>query len=108
MEKAVSRSLRVLLEDHLYWAVVADRYSESAQGARYLEGYLRTPDGRPLARGFVFELLRRRMVAKMAGQMRAQGMIRLGQGRVQKAGIEDLEAVSTFLGSKSYIMGGDK
>ncbi len=34
--------------------------------------------------------------------------MRLGIGRVQKCGIEDLEALSTFLGSKSYVMGGDK
>ena len=37
-----------------------------------------------------------------------QGLLRLGRGNVQKTGIEDLEALSTFLGSKSWVMGGEK
>ena len=122
----------MLLEDHLYWALVFDRYV--CQQARYMQGLLRRADGQPAAKGFFFEPIRRWMVDKMSKQAHEQGqwsagkqkpvwnlhlnssflctiylgLSRLGAGKVQKCGIEDLEAISTFLGSKSYVMGGDK
>jgi Glutathione S-transferase, C-terminal domain len=37
-----------------------------------------------------------------------QGLGRHSKGDLQRMGIEDLTAVSTFLGSKTFMLGGDK
>ena len=58
--------------------------------------------------GLHFEMYRRGSVRKLTQQAYSQGLLRVGRGNVQKMGIEDLEAISTFLGTKTFIMGGDK
>ena len=100
-EKAVSRSLRVLMEDHLYWVIVIDRYVNE-------KGLHLHRDFFPASPKLAFEVYRRRAVRKLTGQAYGQGLLRLGKGAVQKQGIEDLEALSTFLGTKTYLMGGDR
>ncbi len=71
-ERAVSRSLRVLLEDHLYWVFVIDRYVN--QEAKYLKDL--SPSGGcrvGLFTEFIFELRRRRAVVAVTNQAYHQG-----------------------------------
>lgn len=99
-QRCVSRALRITMEEHLYWVIVIDRYVYE-QG-KHLHGFF--PSSPPLP----FEVYRRRAVKKLTAQAHGQGLLRLGRGAVQKAGIEDFEALSTFLGTKKYLMGGDR
>lgn len=105
-EKAVSRSLRVLLEDHFYWVFVMDRYMN--QQGRYLDQVYSWVDTNSVLSRIQFEIYRRRAVRKLTSQALGQGLARCGPGDVQKIGIADLEAISALLGSKSFVMGGEK
>jgi len=101
-EKIVSRGLRIMLEDHYYWSFVIERYV--VQGAHYVRNFCsaRFPTEE------AFEKYRLSAVKKLTQQCHNQGMLRTGTGNAQKNGIEDLEALSTFLGNKTYILGGDQ
>lgn len=44
----------------------------------------------------------------MSRQIYHQGLSRLGKGEIQRMGVETLQTLSTFLGSKLYLMGGDQ
>eukprot|EP00095_Tigriopus_kingsejongensis_P008135 maker-scaffold1462_size40154-snap-gene-0.10 protein:Tk08135 transcript:maker-scaffold1462_size40154-snap-gene-0.10-mRNA-1 annotation:"gst-n-metaxin-like protein" len=105
-EKAVARSMRILLEDHFYWVFIMDRYMN--QQARYMDQVYAWVDTKSLLSRAQFEIYRRKVVKKLSSQAFGQGLVRLGRGAVQKMGIEDLEAISALLGTKSYVMGGDK
>ncbi|TRY76585.1 hypothetical protein TCAL_00118, partial [Tigriopus californicus] len=98
--------LRVLLEDHFYWVFVMDRYMN--QQGRYLDQVYSWVDSQSVLSRIQFEFYRRRAVKKLTNQALGQGLARCGPGDVQKMGIADLEAISALLGSKSFVMGGEK
>ena len=100
----MARSLRIMLEEHLYWSLVVENYVSARLAG--LESVMRTPGG--LFGALFMRVYKRLAIAHMSGLAHAQGMLRLGKGNAQRVGIEDLEAVSTFLGTKSYLMGGEK
>lgn len=93
------------MEDHFYWVMIIDRYVN--QQAQHLKNFFPISP-QDLWASISFEMYRRRAVKKLTQQAYCQGLLRLGRGNVQKMGIEDLESLSTFLGSKTYLMGGDK
>lgn len=83
-----------MLEDHLYWILMYDRYVDN--DAKYLTQFW------PMN-----EVCRLAAVKKMKNQCYMQGISRFCKGDIQKMGIEDLQAISNYLGSKLYLMGGD-
>jgi len=94
-EKAISKAFRALIEDHLYWIIVYDRYVEN-QG-KHLKTFMPA----------INEYYRTLAVRMMTRQCYHQGLGRLGKGEIQRMGVETLQTLSTFLGSKLYLMGGD-
>ena len=46
--------------------------------------------------------------SKMSMQTQCQGLGRHNKGDLQRMGIEDLQSISSYLGSKTYMLGGDK
>ena len=40
--------------------------------------------------------------------LKVQSMARHGKGDIHRMGVEDLQSLSNFLGSKLYLMGGDQ
>jgi hypothetical protein len=105
-DKAVARSMRILLEDHLYWILMVERYVEHE--ARHLKDLVSRLHNHDAVHAAMFERYRRMAVSKMATQTYCQGLGRHGKGDLQRMGIEDLQAVSSFLGSKTFVLGGDK
>lgn len=83
-----------MLEEHLYWILMYDRYVDNE--AKHLTQFW------PLN-----EVCRLAAVRKMSNQCYMQGISRHCKGDIQRMGIEDLQAISNYLGSKLYLMGGD-
>jgi len=103
-EKSVSRSFRLMLEDHFHWCLFADRWvNRDGRDMHKLYGAIEGLG----SSGCPFHMMSGTL-HRMKGQAYGQGVARLGRGSVQKMGIEDLEAISTFLGAKSFVMGGEK
>jgi hypothetical protein len=88
-----------MLEDHLYWILMCDRYVDK--------------DGKDLIKYFpninphVFNCYRHFQSTTIKSEAHGQGMSRHCKGDIQRMGVEDLQTLSTFLGSKLYLMGGD-
>eukprot|EP00094_Tigriopus_californicus_P000121 TCALIF_00118-PA protein Name:"Similar to faxc Failed axon connections homolog (Xenopus tropicalis)" AED:0.20 eAED:0.20 QI:0/0/0/0.66/1/1/3/0/323 len=78
------------------------------QQGRYLDQVYSWVDSQSVLSRIQFEFYRRRAVKKLTNQALGQGLARCGPGDVQKMGIADLEAISALLGSKSFVMGGEK
>ncbi len=68
-----------MLEDHLYWILMYFRYVDN-QGASLQQ-------------------------SKMSKQCFEQGISRHGKGDIQRMGVETLQSISNYLGSKLYLMG---
>ena len=80
-EKAISKAFRALMEDHLYWIIVYDRYVEH-QG-KHLKTFMPS----------INEYYRTLAVRKMTRQCYSQGLSRLGKGDIQRMGVETLQVV---------------
>ena len=78
-EKAIAKAFRALMEDHLYWIIVYDRYVEH-QG-KHLKTFMPA----------INEYYRTLAVRKMSRQCYHQGLSRLGKGEIQKMGVETLQ-----------------
>ena len=105
-DKAIARSMRILMEDHLYWVLMVERYVHHE--ARHLKDLVRRLHKNEKVHSLIFERYRQMAVKKMSIQTYCQGLGRHTKGDLQRMGIEDLTAISSFLGSKTYILGGDK
>ena len=91
-EKSISRAFRSLLEDHFYWILVYDRYVENE--GKHLKQFCPQID----------ENYRIAAVQKIKKQCFNQGISRHSKGDIQKMGIEDLQSISNYLGSKVFFM----
>ena len=80
-EKAISKAFRALMEDHLYWIIVYDRYVEH-QG-KHLKTFMPS----------INEYYRTLAVRHMTRQCYNQGLSRLGKGDIQRMGVETLQVV---------------
>lgn len=98
--------MRILMEDHLYWIIMVERYVHHE--ARHLKDLVRKLSSNDSIHSMIFERYRRMASKKLAMQTYCQGLGRHSKGDLQRMGIEDLQAVSSFLGSKTYMLGGDK
>lgn len=96
---AVAWSLERLLEEHLYWLVVHDRWAVDSnfdKGPRQF--FLKAPAP---VRPFVVPLIRR----QVRKALHAQGLGRHTAAERAELGRGDLDAVSTILGSNRYLLG---
>jgi len=100
-QRAVSRALIRMLDEHLYFAVVSDRWLndnnwEILRGTFFdmIPGFIR---------GFITGKIR----AKVRSDLIAQGLARHSpEAQAQRAG-QDLKAVSDILGDKPFLFGNE-
>lgn len=100
MERAIARCVRILLEDHLHWVLLIDRYVDKE--GKDLGGPERKGS---FVNKITSELARRRVVNHAKEQVQIQGIGRQCRGDIQRTGIEDLQTISTLLGNKPYLVG---
>lgn len=98
-ERAQALAWRVLMEEHLYWCLVYERWAidanwELARAAYF--GFLPAAVRRPLA-----ALIRR----KTLKQLQAQGTGRHARDEIYAIAKADVSALSTFLGTKPFFLG---
>lgn len=99
MQHANSLVIRRLFEEHLYWAVLYDRWI--------------TPDGWELTREAFFGTLPwplRGIVPRVArrgirAELRGHGMGRHSPEQIHALGIADINALATLLGEQAYFLG---
>ncbi|MGH6855746.1 MAG: glutathione S-transferase C-terminal domain-containing protein [Aestuariivirga sp.] len=98
-EQAISWSLERLLEEHLYWLLVHDRWMDDGNFRKETsQFFLRAPA--PI-RPFV-KMMVRRQVRKA---LHAQGLGRHNAGERLELGKRDIDAVAELLGKNRYILG---
>ena len=98
-DKAVSRSMRFLLEQELYWVAVYDRWVLSR--GKFMVDFFAPMTGTKTGDKFILGMI----ANKMTKQAVAQGTGRHARPEIEKMGIENLNALSTFLGDKEFMMG---
>ncbi len=98
-EQAQALAMRRLFEEHLYWAMVHDRWI--------------SPQNWPITRRAFFGFLPaavRPIIATLVRRMTRKNLSGHGMGRhsvveIEELGKADLSAASAFLGDKAYFMG---
>ncbi|WP_233841829.1 glutathione S-transferase family protein [Dyella sp. 2HG41-7] len=98
-QRAESWTIERLLEDHLYFAMVWFRWIVPENFAK---GPARFADFAPQAER---EALRRQMQARKDGELRGHGIGRHSAAEIAVLGVRSIDAVSTLLGEKPYLMG---
>lgn len=100
-DKAVAWSFEKMCEEHLYWAIVHNRWmidrNFTAGPARYFE---RAP---AVVRPFIVRMVR----GKVRKNLLAQGLGRHTEAELNTLAIRDVEAISAFLGEKPWLMGAE-
>ena len=98
-QKAVAWALEKLIEDHLYWLIVADRWLVDAN---FKKGPAQFFDAAPAALRPLIRLIIRRKVRAAA---RAQGLGRHSLDERRILARRALQAASTLLGDKAFVFG---
>ncbi len=99
--RAEAHALRRLMEEHLYWCAVYDRWAVDENWALTKPAFFGALP--PAVRDLVAALARR-------GQLRAlhgQGVGRHGRDDVYALGRTDLTALADYLGTKPYFLGSE-
>jgi glutathione S-transferase len=99
-ERAASNAMQRLIENHLGWAFVFARFGKRdenwAENKRAIFGKLP-----PVVRDLVAAVARRQILKEMRGH----GMGRHTEEEIYLLGRQDLDALSDYLGAKSWFMG---
>jgi glutathione S-transferase len=98
-ERAVAWSVERLLEDHLYWAAVNERWCDDDNFAKGPARFFRSIPW--LLRGFIVRMVRR----KIASNLKGHGLGRHSQQEIAALAAKGIEAIATILGDKPYLMG---
>ena len=98
-QRAVSRAIIRMTEEHLYFALVSDRWLNDGNWPHVKKEFF---VGIPaLMHGFISTMIRN----KTKAQVTAQGMARhSAQEQVARAG-KDIDAIKTLLGDKPFLFG---
>ena len=99
-EKAIARGMRAILEDHLYFCLVMERWAFTN-----LDYIINEVFGALPVPGFVAKLFLKRVKPKVIAQAKGQGIGRHSKEEIRQLGIQNLKALSDFLGEKPYLMG---
>jgi glutathione S-transferase len=100
-QRAIAWAFEKMLEDHLYWAVVHERWMDDAnfdKGPRTF--FRRIPS--PL-RPFLVPMIRRQVRRALHGQ----GMGRHSPEEIVALGTRSIDATADFLGTKPFLMGSE-
>ena len=98
-QRAIAWAFEKMLEEHLYWAHVYERWLDDANFAKGPANFFRklpTP-----IRTFVVPIIRRRVRQALYGQ----GFGRHSPKEVVALGTRSIDATASFLGTKPYMMG---
>lgn len=100
-EKAIAHAFRGLCEERLYFAVFYTRWAVPENWKVVKKAFFsRVPF---FLRPFVPEMARKSVLRDLRGQ----GMGRHSPKEVEAMAIQDIKAISEFLGEKPYFMGGE-
>lgn len=100
-EKAVARAFAVMADEHLYWAVVYDRWMDPAnfrRGPRHFFDKVPAP-----MRPFVIAMVRRGVKRSLKGH----GLGRHAPAEIHALARRDIDAISDFLADKPFLMGAE-
>jgi glutathione S-transferase len=98
-QKAIGWTLEKLLEDHLYWLVLADRWLDDAN---FITGAARFFDAAPAPLRPFLRIMARGRIRKAA---HAQGLLRHGPQDRRELARRGVEACAALLGDKPYLFG---
>ena len=98
-QKATAWTVEKMCEEHLYWALVASRWSDDANFAKGPAQFFKAV---PMPFRPIVQSLVRRKVKKT---LNLQGFGRHTPGEQDELGIADINALATLLGDKPYLMG---
>ena len=98
-QRASAHALGVMLEEHLYFAVLRDRWMVDESWAKVKDVFF---SSMPFLVRDVLPAMVRRQVRKA---LHGQGMGRHSEAELVKLGTADIDALSTHLGDKPFMMG---
>jgi len=99
-ESAIAKAFERLIEDHLYFGIVYDRWIVDENWKEVKPEYFKFLPG--LLRILIADFLVRPKVRKM---LYGQGTARHSKEEIYEVMREDLQALSKFLGNKKYLFG---
>jgi glutathione S-transferase len=100
-QRAIAWAFEKMLEDHLYWAVVHERWMDDAnfdKGPRTFFRKIPAP-----MRPFLVPMIRRQVRRALHGQ----GMGRHSPEEIVALGTRSIDATADFLGTKPFLMGSE-
>ncbi len=98
-DKATAWAYEKLCEDHLYWALIYDRWMDDANFDRGPRAFFK---GVPAPiRSAVVSMVRRSVRKNLWGH----GMGRHARAEIERLGTHDIDALAAFLADKPYLMG---
>jgi glutathione S-transferase len=98
-QRAVSRAIIRMVEEHLYFALVSDRWLDDGNWAHVKKEFF---VGIPaLMHGFISTMIRN----KTRAQVTAQGMARHSAKEQVARAAKDIAAIKTLLGDKPFLFG---
>lgn len=98
-QKAIAWAFEKLAEDHLYWAVLRDRWMDDANFAKGPRQFFATVPA-PL-RPLVIALVRR----QVRGALRAQGFGRHSDHEIVALATRAIDSIADYLGDRPFFMG---
>jgi glutathione S-transferase len=97
-QKAISHAVGIMLEDHLYWAILYSRWMDDNWPKLKQYFFASLP---PLVNKIVPTMIQNRMKTALEGQ----GMGRHSPEEIYELALTDLRALSDILGDQPYLMG---
>lgn len=98
-QRAIAWAFEKMLEDHLYWAVVHERWMDDANFDKGPRTFFRKIPG-PM-RIFLIPMIRRQVRRSLHGQ----GLGRHSREEIVALGTRSIDATADFLGTKPFLMG---
>ena len=98
-QKGIAWSVEKMLEDHVYWILLNDRWCHDAN---FNKGPRKFFDSAPAPiRGFIANMVRKKLIKAT----KAHGMGRHTNAEIHKFGKKAVASVAAILGDKPYFMG---
>ncbi|MGH8580567.1 MAG: glutathione S-transferase family protein [Gammaproteobacteria bacterium] len=98
-QRAISAAFQSLIEEHLYWVMVYNRWIDERNWPTLRELFF----GRlPLLRRYAGPLIARNMVRR---QLSAQGLGRHTAEEIYAFGVRDIRSIADYLGDKPFMHG---
>lgn len=102
-QRAVALAFRRMMKEDFYWVICHSRYKDASNWSLYRQFLMDSQEGVPRERRPAIADMYQKLITD---QLQGQGMGRHSQEEVYRLGIEDVTAVSDYLGNKPFFMGG--